>query len=46
MKINVTYDNGLYIVEIVEYIHNYQLERCYKIKDYRDVMRIIKYEKE
>ena len=46
MKINVTYDNGFYIVEIIEHINNYQLERYYKIKDYRDVIRILRYEKE
>lgn len=46
MKINVTYDNGLYMVEIIEYINSYQFERCYKIKDYRDIIRILRYEKE
>lgn len=46
MKINVTYEDSLYMVEIVEYINNYQLERYYKINDYRDVIRILRYEKE
>ena len=45
-EINVTYNDSLYIVTIVEYIKNYQFERYYKIKDYRDVIRVLKYEKE